>query len=71
MPKYKVHFDVNGTEHSIGCESVKVGNMFLQCMADTQNNDSAKVAYIPFDAVLYINHTGITVSTEEPTHTLQ
>lgn len=61
---YKVAFDVNGTVYNIQCQQTKVGNQYLQCFADTQNNDSAKVAFIPFDAVEYIVHESTTVSTE-------
>lgn len=61
---YKVAFDVNGTVYNITCQQTKVGNQYLQCFADTQNNDSAKVAFIPFDAVEYIVHESTTVATE-------
>jgi|GEM_PF-2060017 len=62
--EYKVAFDVNGTVHNITCEQTKVGNQYLQCFAETRENDDAKVAFIPFDAVEYIVHEGTTVSTE-------
>ena len=62
MP-YTVHFDANGSTKSVTVDEIKPGNQYLQCKADTANNDAATVAYIPFDAVLYIVHDGITVST--------
>lgn len=65
MVTYDIHFTVNGSGRSLTCQSVKVGNMFLQCFADTANNDSEKVAFIPFDAIEYIVHTETAVSVDE------
>lgn len=66
VPKYKIAFDVNGSVYTVKAESVKVGNMFLQCFAETAQNNTAKVAYVPFDAVEYIVHESVTVSSDAP-----
>lgn len=64
MSRYNVAFDVNGSVKSLQCQSVKVGNRYLQCTDETKQSDQATVAYIPFDAVEYITHDSVTVSVE-------
>jgi hypothetical protein len=63
MP-YNVHFEARSSVRTVKAEEIKFGNQYLQCKADTQNNDSATVAYIPFDSVLYIAHDSAAVSTQ-------
>lgn len=62
MATYDVHFDVNGTVHSLECQSTKVGNRFLQCFGNVRG-DSEKIAFIPFDSIEYIAHMDATINT--------
>ncbi|MFB6138407.1 MAG: hypothetical protein ABEJ42_08760 [Halobacteriaceae archaeon] len=63
---YEVAFDVNGTVKKVDVGSVKSGNGYLRCMRDMANNDGALVAMVPLDAVEYVVHRGLTVSTSAP-----
>lgn len=64
MAKYNVAFESGGSVHEVGAKSIKVGNMFLVCFGRV-NGDDQVVAQIPFDAIQYVTHESVTVSTED------
>lgn len=65
MSPYTVAFDLNGTVKSLTCKQVKIGNMFLQCIGETSQNDQVVLARIPFDSVEYVSHESLTISADD------
>lgn len=59
MGDYIVGFDVNGEVQEISAKRVKLGNRYLLCKDDVENQTDETVAQIPFETVEYIVQDGV------------